>query len=106
MLKAKLEAVVDQVERDWPDFSVPRAQSPPVTPSGWRCLLSEERYFCVETKEKQSSQFEQIATWFLSMESSQLRTFLDVGLKAPLARVRTAVAIWDTFPGLQLDCLC
>lgn len=96
MLKAKLEAVVEQVERDRPDCSVPA--------DGGVCC--QRRGISVETKEKPSSQFKQIATRFLSMESSQLRTFLDVGLKAPLAGVRTAVAIWDAFPGLQLDCLC
>lgn len=54
MLKAKMEAIVDQVERDRPDCSVPQAQSLPVSPSGWQCLLSEERYFC---KNKRKTKF-------------------------------------------------
>lgn len=106
ILNAKLEAVVEHMERARPKCSVLRAPSLPVGAIRWWHLVSEERCFCGD---KRKTKFMVEANYkpdFLSVESSQLRKLRDVGLTAPLAGVRSAAAAWDVFPGLQLHCLC
>lgn len=97
---------MEQVERAWPECSVLRAPSLPVGAIGRWHLVSEERYFCGDKRKTKLMVEANYKPNFWSVESSQLRKLLDIGLKAPLAGVRSAAATWDAFPGLQLDCLC